>query len=307
MRKLNWFLSVLLVVCLLTGLFPAAAEGSDNPVLPGVTVYNVVVDKNITGGRVSVSSTSATKGTIVTVLVTPNKDYELEKLTVTDSEGNAISLIDRRDGSYAFSMPASSVSITATFKSTVAVWENPFEDVEEGTWYFDAISYVAQIGMMNGYDSDTFGINDSLTRAQLTQVLYNLEGRPEVTGKNEFSDVEDTIWYAKAVNWAAKNGLVSGYGNGKFGPEDPVTREQMATILYRYIQSKGGGFSENWTYTPNFPDRGDISSWAYEPVCWMVKSGIMNGMGDGTLKPGGTATRAQVATILFRFCERLPK
>ena len=182
--------------------------------------------------------------------------------------------------------------------------ELPFTDLTAGAWYWDAVAYVYRHDMMAGYGDNLFGPNDDLSRAQLCQIVYNMEGQPAVTGGSAFTDVADSAWYADAVTWAAENGIVGGYGGGLFGPEDNITREQLATILYRYAQAKGYDVSVGEdTNILSYTDALEISEYAIPAMQWAVGAGIINGTDDGsTLTPQGDATRAQIATMLMRFC-----
>jgi hypothetical protein len=128
-----------------------------------------------------------------------------------------------------------------------------------------------------------------------------MEKEPEVTGENPFDDVPAGTWYTDAVIWAAENKIVEGYGNGKFGPSDDITREQLATILYRYAQTKGKGFTGAWMFPLNFPDAAEVSDWADEAMHWMVMNGVIQGK-SGKLVPQGGASRAEAATMIQRFC-----
>ena len=132
-------------------------------------------------------------------------------------------------------------------------------------------------------------------------VLYRIAGEPAVTGENPFTDVEADAWYTDAVVWAAGEGIISGYGDGRFGTNDPVTREQMAAILYRYIQTQGQGFTGSWMFLLDFTDADQVSPWADEAMHWMVMKGIISGKGNGILDPKGTATRAEVAQIVMNY------
>lgn len=175
-------------------------------------------------------------------------------------------------------------------------------DVAEGDWFFDAVFYAIENGLMNGVSDTSFAPLSTMTRAMLVTVLYRLEGEPAATAKNGFSDVADGKWYSNAVIWASENGVVNGISAGTFGVDGDVTREQIATILYRYAKLKG----YDVTVTADldaFDDAGTVSSWASEAMKWAVGSGIINGTGDAVLDPSGAATRAQVATMLMRFCE----
>ena len=135
----------------------------------------------------------------------------------------------------------------------------------------------------------------------MAQILYNLEGRPSVSGESSFTDVASGTWYANAVAWAAGEDIVSGYGDGTFGPEDSITREQIASILYRYAQYKGYDVTQSGDLN-TFTDGGQTSGWAETSMAWAVGSGLISGKGAGVLDPLGTATRAEVAQILMAFC-----
>ena len=177
----------------------------------------------------------------------------------------------------------------------------PFTDVPEDAWYKEAVDYVYANGLMSGTSATTFAPNMLLSRAMITQVVHNLEDNP-VAEQGVFTDVAAGAWYADAVDWAAGEEIVSGYGNGKFGPEDNITREQMALILYGYAQYKGYDVSASGELS-SFTDGASTSGWAAEAVQWAVGSGLLSGKGGGVLDPQGTATRAEVASILMRFCE----
>ena len=179
-----------------------------------------------------------------------------------------------------------------------------FTDLNPALWYHDGIHFCLENGLMKGVGNDKFNPGGTTSRGMIVTILYRLEGEPKVTAENPFTDVEDGQWYADAVIWAAGNDIVSGYGGGKFGPNDNITREQLATILYRYAQSKGQGFEGSWMFLLDYPDASEVSSWADEAMHWMVMNGIINGK-DGKLVPGGNASRAEAATMLQRFCENV--
>ena len=179
-----------------------------------------------------------------------------------------------------------------------------FTDLDPTLWYHDGIHFCLENGMMNGVGNGKFDPTGTTSRAMIVTILYRLEGEPAVTGENPFTDVADGQWYTNAVIWAAENDIVGGYGNGKFGPNDPITREQLATILYRYAQSKGQGFTGAWMFLLDYPDASEISSWADEAMHWCVMNGIINGK-DGKLVPGGDASRAEAATMLMRYCTKI--
>lgn len=176
----------------------------------------------------------------------------------------------------------------------------PFVDVTEDKWYYDAVAYVYQQGIMVGMSETTFEPNTTVNRAQVVQMLYNLEGQPQVSGDSGFSDIRDDQWYAKAVAWASANDVVAGYEDGTFRPTRAVTREEFAQILYNYAKFKGYDLSAS-ADLGKFPDSGQVSSWAETALGWANGNGLINGHDDGRLDPKGSTIRAQAASILMNF------
>ena len=177
-----------------------------------------------------------------------------------------------------------------------------FSDVNLAGWYHTAIDYVLNNGIMNGMGGGLFAPGESTTRAMIVTTLYRIEGEPAVNGKNSYSDVKNSVWYTDAIIWATEKGIVNGYGGGKFGPQDLVTREQIAAILYRYAFSEGLDVSQRADLS-KYIDAGSIHSWAYDAMSWANAEGLMMGRSANTLVPGGTAMRSEVATLLMRWCE----
>ena len=163
-------------------------------------------------------------------------------------------------------------------------------------WYHEAVDFVLRNGLMSGYTSTLFGPDENLSRAQLAQILYNKEGKPSVTGNDVFTDVDNGAWYAPAITWAAGSGIVGGYGDGTFGPNDNITREQLAVMLWRYAGNPAATDKEL-----HFTDAGKVSRYAAEALRWAIENGIINGKGGGILDPQGLATRAQTAQMLMNF------
>lgn len=182
-----------------------------------------------------------------------------------------------------------------------------FKDVKESDWFYEAVSYAVENGLMSGMSEDIFAPNTPLTREMLAVVLYNVEGQPESTEANTFTDVKADMWYTDAILWANANGIVAGYDNGAYGVGDLITREQFATILYRYAQFKGYDTTQGGMAVREFSDYENISDYARPAMAWAVNAGIMGGMDDGTLMPQGKATRAEAATMLMNFCENIVK
>lgn len=186
----------------------------------------------------------------------------------------------------------------------LAAWDNPFTDVKDSAWYYENVYYMSKNGLMNGISKATFNPNGTTSRSMIVTILWRLEGSMNAA-TNSFNDVEDT-WYTNAVAWASNNGIVSGYGNGKFGPNDTITREQMASIIYNYAKYKGYDVTTN-TNVLSFSDTGSISSWAKDAMSFVVENGIMTGKDNNKLDPKATATRAEVAAIIQRTVEQLGK
>ena len=180
-----------------------------------------------------------------------------------------------------------------------------FPDLDSSAWYHQCTDFVIENGLMEGYPDGTFRPNATLSRAMMVQVLYQLEGKPAVTGTENFTDVADNAWYTDAVIWASGKGVVVGYGNGKFGPNDPVTREQMVTIFYSYSSMKGYSLTEgNYDH---FVDRDQVSVYAQSAMRWAVGNGLIAGTDENTLCPKCSSTRAQFAAVIRRFIETIAK
>ncbi len=269
--------------------------------------YLITVDR-VSGGRVTVQPGRADKGDTVTITVYPNDGYELDELVVTDSRGNEIDLDARSATRFTFTMPSGKVTVEASFVREGGQTQTPqttFADVPASAWYYDAVEYVYENGLMSGVSGGRFAPDDTLTRAMLVQTLYAMEGRPAAASAG-FADVASGDWYASAVNWAAANGVVSGVSETGFGPNNALTREQLALILYRFAQYKGydvAGTSDLAAYA----DGSSVSSWAAEAMGWAVDAGLISGVGGNQIAPTGTASRAQVAQILMNFCENVAR
>lgn len=176
-----------------------------------------------------------------------------------------------------------------------------YTDLNPNAWYRKYADYVIEQGLMKGTSSTTFSPNEPLTRAMLVTILYRLEDMPSVTADNRFSDVADATWYTDAVRWAADIGIIEGYGNGRFGPANPITRQELAVILWRYAWYKGYDVGAAGTVVPDFADRGEIASWAGEAISWAYSRGIIIGKLDNVLDPRGGTTRIEAATMVTRF------
>lgn len=271
------------------------------------TTYDIVIPSAL-ANTVKADKTKAAAGDTVTLTVAGEGT-----LTVTDANGKTVALTDLGSGKYTFKMPSAKVSVG--FKTTADqpcdggkdCPSAPFTDVDTAKWYHLPVDYVLTHKMMNGVSSRAFAPNANLTRGMLVQILHNLEGKPKGTAAN-FSDVQADAWYAEAVGWAASNKVVTGYADGTFRPNAAVTREQAAAILYRYAQSKGIDVSvgEN-TNILSYVDVQQASEYAIPALQWAVGAGVLNGKNGGRLAPTGTATRAEIAAIMQRWCENIIK
>lgn len=278
---------------------------------------------NPQNGSVSVSDDWADEDQKITLTITPDKGYAVDKIEIVDAEGDKIDAkkVEDEDNEYTFRMANCDVTVTVTFKEegktttedkeetdeteeTTTPETIAFSDVKESDWFYKGVSYVVENGMMNGMGDNQFAPNAPLTREMLAVVLYNMEKQPESTGVNPFADVKADMWYTDAIVWANANGIVAGYDDSTFGLGDSITREQLAAILYRYAQLKGYDVTEKADLT-GYTDSTSISSYAVEAMQWANANGIVNGMTETTLAPQGTATRAQVATMLMNFCENV--
>lgn len=181
----------------------------------------------------------------------------------------------------------------------------PFLDVSQDAWYYNAAKYVYTNNIIAGYDNGNFGPEDKLTRGQLITILHRMEGSPKATGKKQFPDVQDSKqYYYNAVRWGTDKNIISGYNDGNFGPEDNITREQLAVILNRYAKYKGKDISVTDSLS-RFKDTNKISSYAVNQMKWAVGAGVITGNSDKTLNPGGNATRAEVAAMLEKYCKKV--
>ena len=253
-------------------------------------------------GEVSVSPSRPERGDDVTITPEPDKGFEVDEVIVTDRNGDEVEVTDNGDGTFSFTQPSGKVTIEVTFRE-IEPEPLPFADVPEGHWAYDAIRYVYENGLMAGTSATAFGPDGVLTRGQLVTILWRAAGSPQVNYLMDFSDVDPASWYGEAVRWASALQIAGGYGDGRFGPDDPVTREQLAVMLYQYAWNMGYDLTGGGMALREYDDYDQISGWALEALDWAVNAGILSGTGDSTLSPQGQATRAQAAVMLTRLCE----
>lgn len=268
---------------------------------PAPSTYTI--DREVAGhGTVVVDPERASAGDTVTVTSQPDDGYGLFAIEVVDSAGNVVALTDNEDGTYTFEMPASSVTVKATFKVIL-----PFLDLDWSHWGYDDIALAYERGLMNGYGDGTFGADDVTTRGMAVTVIWRLAGSPQATSDMPFSDVGDGVWYTEAIRWAAEAGVANGYGGTDlFGPEDDLTREQIVVLLMRYAETQGMDTSARADLSA-FPDGDATSVWARDAVEWAVAVGLLRGDSNtGELDPQGGGSRAALAALVMRYDTMLP-
>ena len=266
--------------------------------------YSVILPGRVEGGTVTAKKSYAEEGETFRFTVTPDEGWELDTLSVTDNRGTELDVKYEGDSVYSFKMPARRVEIQVSFRE-IPPESLPFTDIADNAWYADAVRYVYKHGLMAGTSATTFAPDVTTSRSMIATILWRMAGSPVVNYAMNFADVPQDQWYSEAIRWATSEGIVGGYGNGLFGTNDPITREQFAAMLYRFAQEQGYDVSigEN-TNILSYTDVADLSEYAISAMQWAVGAGIINGTGDGsTLTPQGQATRAQAAVMLTRFCE----
>ena len=272
----------------------------------GVSTYPPKVEQP-EHGSVTVSPGRPQKGDTVTITPMPEEGYVVDQVLVTGPNGQPVEVTPNDDGSYTFTQPAGAVTITVTFRPGNGLSDcprdescpmAPFTDADPLAWYHDGVHYCVEKGLMVGTGETTFSPDIATTRAMIVTILWRLEGSPVVSDAIDYDDVKPEDWYGKAVRWADSAGVVTGYSPEKFGPNDPITREQMAAMLWRYVGSPQAAGS-----LTAFVDGEQTSDWAQPAMCWAVDRGLIDGVGDDRLVPRGQATRAQAATILMRFAQ----
>ena len=272
---------------------------------------------NPKNGEVSVSDDWANEDEKITLTITPDKGYVVDKIEIVDDEGDKIDAkkVEDKDNKYTFRMANCDVTVTVTFKEEGKTTEDTdkeedkddeettelnFTDVKESDWFFKGVEYVVDKGIMSGVSENEFAPAGKLTRAMLVQMLYNMESRPACDAENAFMDVPVGQWYTDAVIWANDAKIVSGMGEGLFAPNMEITREQMVAMLYNYVKYKGYDVTASADLSA-FADTASVSTWAQPAMQWAVAEGYISGMGDSQLAPQGTATRAEIASVIMRF------
>ena len=263
------------------------------------TEYRVWVETT-SGGSFEADTTYAKEGEWVYITVKPNLGYTLEELTVTRPNGSELKLERVRENYYRFEMPGVRVTVDGSFVRTTL----PFTDVSLSDWFYEAVNYVYLNELMDGVSTTRFAPDTATNRAMVVEILYRMAGSPSVSGTSAFTDVSAAAWYADAVKWATDSGVVEGRSATVFDPNAAVSRQELAAMLYRYAQYKGYDVSigEN-TNILSYTDVAGVAEYAMSAMQWACGSGVVNGTAAGVLSPNGSATRAQLATMLMRFIE----
>lgn len=271
------------------------SSGGGEPAKPSFPVKI----SNSGDGKVTVDKSYASAGDKVTITVAPGRNATVQRITVTDKDGERLKLTENRDGTYSFTMPNGAANVYARFSGSGL----PFADVPSGSWYYDDVAYVYDTGLMTGLTVTAFGPNLSTTRGMIVTILWRMENEPAAKNGCPFADVRRGSYYEQAIAWASENGIVTGFDASTFAPDRTITREQLAAILFRFAAYRGMDAVTLRENLSSFQDQAAISAYAVSALNWAVGEGLMQGTGD-KLEPTGSATRAQVAAMLRRFIQR---
>ena len=275
--------------------------------------YHTVTAEAGEGGTVTPEgAVTVWPGSSLSYTINAAEGYVISDVLV---DGASVGAVER----YVFENITADHTITAVFEAIPVIpgepenpdepevpdtWENPFTDVKEGTWYYDAVEYLSRAGLVKGVEENVFGVYMTGDRGMVVTLLYRIAGCPAVEGTLEFSDVDPDRYYAKAVLWAQETGIAKGYGDGTFRPNEPVTREQLAVFLYRYAAWSSADVQVE-TFDPGFMDWNEAGNYAKTALLWAVDRDIMEGHGDGTLTPTDPVTRGQMAKMLYVLLDKV--
>lgn len=271
------------------------SSGGGEPAKPSFPVKI----SNSGDGVAKVDKSYASAGNKVTITVTPGRNATVQRITVTDEDGERLKLTENHDGTYSFTMPSGAANVYVRFSGSGL----PFADVPSGSWYYDDVAYVYDTGLMTGLTVTAFGPNLSTTRGMIVTILWRMENEPVAKHGCPFADVRRGSYYEQAIAWASENGIVTGFDASTFAPDRAITREQLAAILFRFAAYRGMDAVTLRENLSSFQDQAAISAYAVSALNWAVGEGLMQGTGD-KLEPTGNATRAQVAAMLRRFMQR---
>lgn len=289
----------------------------------GVSVqenYAITV-KDAANAEVSTNAAQAQAGAKITVTVKTDEGYAVDTVAVRQQgAAGLLTVTDNGDGIWFFTMPAGAVTVTVTTKAKPVTPVNPYDptapghgdichavrysDVDLSAWYHSPVCYVLANDLMTGYNANTFGPHDPLSRAMVAQIFYNMEGQPKGDYEDKFPDVADGMWYHDAITWAYEHGVVSGYGDGLYRPEKDVSREELVQIFCNYAKAKGWADAEHADLS-SFEDDHHVADWHEVAMQWGVGAGLLGGKGGNLLDPQGDAARAEAAQMLMNFCEKI--
>ncbi len=300
-----------------TFTMPASKVTVDATFKKAATGYKVNVDSTITNGKIEVSQATANTSTKITVTAKPDTGYEIDTVVVTTSSGAKVTVTKNTDGTYKFTMPAKDVTVDATFKKTASTTTpgvhvcpaKSYADVKATEWYHDAVDYVISKGLMGSTNTNayTFEPGTIASRGMIVTIIWRLANEPLADAAIPFTDVPAGQWYTEAIRWAAANDILRDVAvSGAFEPNAPLTREQIAAIIYRYEQYQGGGFKGTINIDlSKFKDMDEISPLLVEAIGWCNNEGVLKGDDTtGKLMPKGNVDRAQLAQILMNYIER---
>ena len=315
--KMNqWIKRLFLIVSILTiSTAVVYAEDSDtidttiesgdenNEVSSGekVKTYHIttILEK---GGKITPANPEVEEGKNQRFEIIPYEKYKITDVIIDGSNKGSISTYTFKKVTEDHTIKVKFLKVMNAAKEEELKWDNPFSDVNETDWFYDATRYVNKHDLFQGISETEFAPNSPLTRGMLVTVLFRFSNAIQYA-RSTFDDVPEDAYYSQAVCWASKNGIVNGIGNNQFAPDESITRQDLATIMYRYARFKGKGFAMNNAYLLDYADRDAISEYAYEPVCWCTTTKVMTEKDENQFDPTGLATRAETATIMQRLNE----
>jgi len=254
------------------------------------------------GGKITPENPEIEEGKSQKFIIQPYEKYKITDVIIDGENLGSISSYTISDIKEDHKIEVKFLKVTNETKEAEKEWNNPFTDVKETDWYFDAVRYVNKHGLFNGISTSEFAPNSNVTRGMLVTVLFRFSNAIEYA-RATFDDVDPEAYYSQAISWASKNGIVNGVGDNKFAPEEYITRQDLATIIYRYARFKGKGFASSNSYLLDYADRDAIAEYAYEAMCWCNTTKVVNGKNDNMVDPTGLATRAETAIIMQRLAD----
>ncbi|MBQ9314382.1 MAG: S-layer homology domain-containing protein [Clostridia bacterium] len=256
------------------------------------------------GGKITPENPEVEEGKSQRFEIVPYEKYKITDVIVDGINYGSTSTYTIHDIKENHTIEVKFLKITNEAKQEELQWNNKFVDVKSSDWFYDAVRYVNKHDLFKGVSDIEFAPNSNLTRGMLVTVLFRFSNAIEYA-KSTFDDVSPDAYYTEAVSWATKNGIVNGVGDNKFAPDSNITRQDLATIIYRYARFKGKGFAINSPYLLDYIDRDSIAEYAYEAICWCTTTKVMNGKENNMIDPVGLATRAETATIMQRLADAL--